>query len=59
MVVGKKHESLNVRPENEKNGQTNSYKCLGSIVTEVIRKRIAVAKELFDRKRKWFCGSFI
>ena len=62
MVVGGKGERINIRMNNEQIEQVNSFKYLGSIVTDDIRStkeiktRIAIAKEAFNKKKNLLNG---
>ena len=62
IVIGKKHENINIKLENNEIEQVHSFRYLESILTEVmkctkeIETRIAMAKETFKRKIQLLCG---
>ncbi|KAJ4427509.1 hypothetical protein ANN_25157 [Periplaneta americana] len=62
MVVTRKIKKVTLRILNEAVEQVNSFKYLGctissNMLSQEIKRRIAMAKEAFNRKRRLFCGS--
>ncbi|KAJ4442006.1 hypothetical protein ANN_11870 [Periplaneta americana] len=62
MVVGRKVKKINMRILNEVAEQVDNFKYLGCTISsntsccQEVRRRIAMAKEAFNRKRNIFCG---
>ena len=62
MVIGKKTKKVNMRIRNEALEQVDSFKYLGCAISsnmscsQEVKRRIAIAKEAFNRKRSIFCG---
>ncbi|KAJ4448528.1 hypothetical protein ANN_10546 [Periplaneta americana] len=62
MVIGRKVKKVNLRILNEAVEQVDSFKYLGCTTNcnmsccQEVKRRIAMAKEAFNRKRSIFCG---
>ena len=62
MVIGRKVKKVNLRILNEAVEQVDSFKYLGCTISsnmsccQEVKRRIAMAKEAFNRKRSIFCG---
>ncbi|KAJ4445487.1 hypothetical protein ANN_07295 [Periplaneta americana] len=62
IVIGRKIKKVNLRILNEAVEQVDSFKYLGCTISsnmsccQEVKRRIAMAKEAFNRKRSIFCG---
>ncbi|KAJ4446928.1 hypothetical protein ANN_13629 [Periplaneta americana] len=62
MVIGRKIRKINLRVLNEAVEQVDSFKYLGCTIScnmscsQEVKRRIAMVKEAFNRKRSIFCG---
>ena len=62
MVIGRKPKKIDMRIKGESIEQVDSFKYLGCNISsnmnccQEVKQSIAIAKEVFDRKRSIFCG---
>ena len=62
MVIGRKPKNIDIRIKGESIEQVDSFKYLGCNISsnmtccQEVKQKIAMAKEVFNRKRNIFCG---